>query len=54
MKLVTVAVGGNNLFDRYPDRQLSGTNLGGSLPYNYVAPIGFNGGYYYARASARF
>jgi len=50
----SVAVGGNNVFDRYPDRTYAGSTLGGALPYDYVAPIGINGAFYYARLAVTF
>jgi iron complex outermembrane receptor protein len=46
-----VAVGGNNVFDNYPDRTVYGNSYFGNLPYDVVAPIDMNGAYYYARAS---
>ncbi len=65
-----IAVGANNLFDVYPDRNNIGQARGGSLfdsagnlivespgVFQYSrrsAPFGFNGGHYYLRASLRF
>jgi len=51
---VTLALGGNNLFDRYPDRSYAGNTLGGALPYDYIAPIGINGAFYYGRLAITF
>jgi iron complex outermembrane receptor protein len=51
---VTLALGGNNIFDRYPDRSYSGNTLGGALPYDYIAPIGINGAFYYGRLAVTF
>lgn len=51
---VTLAVGGDNVFDRYPDRSYAGNTLGGALPYDYVAPIGMNGAFYYGRVVVTF
>ena len=51
---VTLALGGNNVFDRYPDRSYAGNTLGGALPYDYVAPIGMNGAFYYGRVAFTF
>lgn len=51
---VTLALGGNNVFDRYPDRSYAGNTLGGALPYDYVAPIGLNGAFYYGRLAVTF
>lgn len=51
---LTLSIGGNNVFDKYPDKSGSSDDLFGHLPYNYVAPIGINGAYFYARADYRF
>ncbi len=51
---VSVALGGNNVFDRYPDKTYAGSTLGGALPYDYIAPIGINGAFYYARLGVTF
>ena len=51
---VSLAIGGDNVFDRYPDRTYAGSTLGGALPYDYVAPIGFNGAFYYGRLAVTF
>ncbi len=50
----SLAVGGNNLTDNYPERSSSEINYGGNLPYDVLSPIGSNGAYYYARASYSF
>ncbi|RMN59975.1 TonB-dependent receptor [Pseudomonas amygdali pv. hibisci] len=49
-----IAVGGNNLTDRYPERSNSQINYGGNLPYDVLSSIGTNGAYYYARATYGF
>ena len=54
MPTVSVAFGGNNVFDRYPDRTYAGSTLGGALPYDYIAPIGMNGAFYYGRLAVTF
>jgi iron complex outermembrane receptor protein len=51
---VSLALGGNNVFDRYPDKTYAGSNLGGALPYDYIAPIGINGAFYYGRLAVAF
>ena len=51
---VSLAIGGNNVFDRYPDRTYAGSTLGGALPYDYIAPIGINGAFYYGRLAVTF
>ena len=58
-------VGANNLFDVTPDRNLIGQARGGSIAgivdspgvfqfSRRSAPFGFNGGYWYARATYTF
>ncbi|MCQ4166521.1 TonB-dependent receptor plug domain-containing protein [Tahibacter harae] len=55
-----LTVGGNNIFDVYPDRWKS--NGPGENPFPYLGfkygwetlPFGLNGGYYYARMNYRF
>ncbi len=60
-----LTVGANNLFDVTPDLNLIGQSRGGSLPgiidspgvfqfSRRSAPFGFNGGYWYARATYSF
>jgi iron complex outermembrane receptor protein len=51
---VTLALGGDNVFDRYPARTYAGSTLGGALPYDYIAPIGINGAFYYGRLAVTF
>jgi iron complex outermembrane receptor protein len=53
-KTITVAVGGNNIFDQYPDRTYSGSTYGGALPYHFINPIGINGAFYYAKITYKF
>lgn len=52
-RAVTLAVGANNLFDVYPDRN-GVIAADGSGAYGSFAPFGLSGGFYYARASVRF
>jgi iron complex outermembrane recepter protein len=54
-KDVTLALGGTNIFNRYPDRitSLDGS-YGGAFPYNYANPLGINGAYFYGRVTVRF
>lgn len=48
-----IAVGANNFFDTYPDKNtLPDTN--GFPPYPAQSPFGFYGGYYYGRVSFSF
>jgi iron complex outermembrane receptor protein len=51
---LTLALGGDNVFDRYPARTYAGSTLGGALPYDYIAPIGINGAFYYGRLAVTF
>ena len=50
---VRFAVGGNNLFDVYPERQLKVNSFNGIFPYNGFSPFGFLGRYLYTRLSVR-
>ncbi len=50
---VSLAVGANNLFDAYPDRN-GIIAYDGSGAYGNFAPFGLSGGFYYARATVRF
>ncbi|MEO6360060.1 MAG: TonB-dependent receptor [Sphingomicrobium sp.] len=65
--VMTIAIGGNNLFDVYPDKIPTGrgTNPATGLPRNYsdtnyalpfsaFSPFGFNGRYLYGRVSVNF
>ncbi len=49
-----LAVGGLNVLDTYADRSNDGIFTGGVFPYDVIAPIGFNGAYWYARAKLTF
>jgi len=53
---LTLAVGGDNILDQYPDRvrQTNNATYGGALPYNFINPIGLNGAYYYGRLRYTF
>jgi len=53
---LTLALGGNNILDRYPQRVrvTNDATYGGALPYNFINPIGVNGAYFYARARYTF
>ena len=46
-----LAVGGTDVFNRYPDQTTPDGNYGGAFPYNYAHPLGINGAYYYATLS---
>ena len=52
---VTLALGGNNIFDVYPDELNPAQNFGGIFPYSRrTTPFGFNGGSYYLRLALEF
>jgi iron complex outermembrane receptor protein len=55
-KQLTLAVGGDNILDRYPQRvrETNNATYGGALPYNFINPIGLNGAYYYGRLRYTF
>ncbi|WP_454829366.1 TonB-dependent receptor plug domain-containing protein [Pseudoxanthomonas wuyuanensis] len=42
-------LGGDNVFDSYPDEVIFANSNGGQLPYSSSSPNGFNGAYGYAR-----
>jgi iron complex outermembrane receptor protein len=50
---VNVAVGANNLFDIYPDKN-GIIASDGSGQYGNFAPFGLSGGFYYARVGIKF
>jgi iron complex outermembrane receptor protein len=52
-KTITLAVGANNLFDVYPQRN-GIVAADGSGQYGNFAPFGLSGGSYYGRAEVRF
>ena len=52
MQMATFAFGAENLFDQYPRRSRWAPVLGNKYPPN--SPYGFNGGFYYLRASFEF
>jgi iron complex outermembrane receptor protein len=51
---LTIAVGGTNIFNIYPDRTIlipNNANSGRILPYTGISPFGFNGAHFYSRIS---
>jgi iron complex outermembrane receptor protein len=53
--VLTLHVGGNNIFDTYPDENIPSNSFNGIFVYpRRTAPFGFNGGFYYTRLSFRF
>jgi iron complex outermembrane receptor protein len=53
-EMFTVTLGGENIFDEYPDKELDGTLDFLGVDYALTSPYGFNGGFYYLRLSASF
>ena len=52
---VKLSVGGNNVFDVFPDENRPEISFNGIFVYpRRTAPFGFNGGYYYARIGFTF
>jgi len=49
-----VAVGADNVLDRYPTVTPDGQNFSGIFPYSTRSPFGFSGRFLYARLSARW
>jgi iron complex outermembrane recepter protein len=52
--VVTVAVGGNNVFDTYPGKEQNATLQFLGVKYALTSPFGFNGAFWYARVTASF
>jgi iron complex outermembrane receptor protein len=50
----SVAIGANNLFSVYPDKNNALINTSGISQYSSFSPFGFNGGFYYTRAEYKF
>ena len=50
----TLALGGTNVLDTYPDRSSSDINYFSNFPYDVLSPIGFNGAFFYGRATVTF
>ncbi|MGO1718904.1 MAG: TonB-dependent receptor plug domain-containing protein [Luteimonas sp.] len=47
-------VGGDNVFNQYPDENTFGNSTSGQFPYNSASPFGFNGAFAYVRAGYRW
>ncbi|MBO0930156.1 TonB-dependent receptor [Fibrella aquatilis] len=57
IKALSISLGGNNIFDVYPDKVIatSAAYSNGEIPYSRnVSQFGFNGAYYYANATITF
>ena len=50
----TFTVGGDNVFNTYPDRVIAANDNGGSLPYSVFSPFGFDGAYVYGKVAYRW
>ena len=50
----SVAIGGQNVTDNYPDRSNEDIHYFGNLPYDVLSPIGSNGAYWYGRVRYTF
>ncbi|MDT8322196.1 MAG: TonB-dependent receptor, partial [Xanthomonadales bacterium] len=50
----SVALGGNNLLDQYPDESIFDISFFGNLPYDTVSPLGFNGRFVYLETRFRY
>jgi iron complex outermembrane receptor protein len=52
--MFTLAVGGDNIFDTFPDKEQDGTFQFLGVVYAVTSPFGFNGAFWYVRATASF
>ena len=50
----TFTLGGDNVFNTYPDRVIAANDNGGSLPYSVFSPFGFDGAYVYGKVAYRW
>ena len=48
-----LSIGGNNIFDEFPDENIVRNSFNGIFVYNGVSPFGFNGAYYYTKISVK-
>lgn len=46
---VTFTLGGNNIFNTFPEKNNSANSFGGIFAYSGISPFGQNGGFYYVR-----
>jgi iron complex outermembrane receptor protein len=49
-----VALGGDNVFDTFPDKEQDGTFQFLGVIYSITSPFGFNGAFWYIRGTASF
>jgi len=52
--MFTVTLGGENIFDEYPDDEQDGTLRFLGVEHALTSPFGFNGGFYYLRLAVSF
>ena len=50
----TVAIGGENVFNTYPDKEKNGVLQFLGAKYALTSPFGFNGAFWYVRAKVEF
>jgi iron complex outermembrane receptor protein len=50
----SLAVGGNNIFNTYPEKEKLPANIANGMLYPQHSPYGYNGGFWYVRATAKF
>jgi len=51
---VRFTLGGNNVFDQYPDKTFQGDSFNGIFQYSGFSPSGFGGRYLYSRVTLNF
>ena len=51
---LTLSIGAENVFDEFPDRDVRQGNINSGIIYPRFAPTGFNGGFWYVKATASF
>lgn len=51
---ITLALGGENILDEYPDLEARASQTASGIRYLRFAPTGFNGGFWYLRATMTF
>jgi iron complex outermembrane receptor protein len=51
---MTLALGGENILDEYPDDEARASQTASGIRYMRFAPTGFNGGFWYLRATMTF
>lgn len=51
---IRLSVGGENVFDTYPEKEGRLANINNGMQYPQHSPFGYNGGFWYIRADANF